>query len=169
MPRSLPFISLGGKKKGASLQKSICKRSHRTAQHFAVSFSFRTALRLSRLLPSSRSLSLTISRPRLSSSRAILIRQTGPVLLSKAATVSSYQPVTSYLSFHLLFREEETELQWNHGPVDSQHKKIIENRKKKSGKFSCRPVSTVFSIQSASAPGGVHRFVTGPWSISGSH
>lgn len=45
------------KKKGASLQKSICKRSYRTAQHFAVSFSFRTALRLSRLLPSSLSLS----------------------------------------------------------------------------------------------------------------
>lgn len=47
----------------------------------------------------------TISQPRLSSSRAFLIRQTQPVLLSKAATASSYQPVTSYLSFRFLSRE----------------------------------------------------------------
>lgn len=130
MPRSLPFISPGEKKKGR-VYKNLFAKGH-TGQpntllfhfHFAPPSVSPASCPLLSLSP------LTISRPRLSSSRAILIRQTGPVLPSKAATVSSYQPVTSYLSFRLLFREEETELQWNHGPVDSQHKKIIESRKK---------------------------------------
>lgn len=85
-----------------------------TVQQFAISFC--TAVLLRTFLFLTPPPATTISYPCLSSSRAFLIRQTEPILLSKAATPSSYQPVTSYQSLYLLSREQR---HWNHGSVDS--------------------------------------------------
>lgn len=104
------------RKKAASLQESICKRSRMTVQQFAISFPFCTVVLLRAFLFLTPPPATTISYSCLSSSRAFLIRQTEPILLSKAATPSSYQPVTSYQSLCLLSRERRY---WNHGSVDS--------------------------------------------------
>lgn len=91
------------RKKG--VYKNLFAKGHTRQSNTSVSFSFCTTLLLLSRPDLSLPSTITIYQPRLSSSRAFLIRQTQPVLLSEAATASSYQPVTSYLSFRFLSRE----------------------------------------------------------------
>lgn len=91
MSQSLPFYF--SKRKGLSLQKSICKRSPQTAKHFAISF----------FVPHRPLPSLPSLRP--SSSESFPSHKQRPPRFSEAAAASSYQPVTSYPRSRLLFRE----------------------------------------------------------------
>ncbi len=161
MPRSLPFISLEKSSKKNLFAKGHTRQSNTLQFHFHFVHSSFSPASLPPSLPSH-------YLPTPSVFLQSISHQTNRACLAFQSSHSEQLSACHILSeFSPSFGREETELQWNHGPADSQPLNNNNNKKVWQVLPTCFHRFNYFG--SILVAGGVHKFVTGPQSISGSH